>query len=66
MYKQDLEKAKEPEIKLPTFIGSYRKQGNKKKSTSASLTTLKLLTAWITKNGKISKRGEYQTTLPVS
>ena len=66
MFKLDLEKAKEPEIKLPTFIGSYRKQGNKKKSTSASLTTLKLLTAWITKNGKISKRGEYQTTLPVS
>ena len=26
MYKMDLEKAEEPEIKLPTFIGSWRKQ----------------------------------------
>ena len=49
MYKLDLEKAEEPEIKLPTFIGSWRKQGNStcfrswKTSTSASLTTLKAL-----------------------
>ena len=28
MYKPDLEKAGEPEIKLPTFAGSQRKQGN--------------------------------------
>ena len=27
MYKLDLEKAEEPEIKLPTFIGSYRNRG---------------------------------------
>ena len=27
MYKLDLEKAEEPEIKLPTFTGSERKQG---------------------------------------
>ena len=45
MYKLGLEKGKEPEIKLPTFAGSYRKQGNSiKTSTSASLTTLKPLT----------------------
>ena len=31
MYKLDLEKAEEPEIKLPTFIGSWRKQGNSRK-----------------------------------
>ena len=31
MYKLDLEKAKEPEIKLPTSIGSQKKQGNFKK-----------------------------------
>ena len=38
-------KAEEPEIRLTTFIGSWRKQGNsRKKSTSASLTTLKPLT----------------------
>ena len=38
-----------------------------KPSTSASLTTLKLLTMWITMNcGKLLKRWEYQTTLPSS
>ena len=45
MYKLDLEKAQEPEIKLPTYIGSQRKQGSSRKtSTSASLTTLNPLT----------------------
>ena len=40
MYKLDLEKAEEPEIKLPTFTGSWRMQGDSRKtSTSASLTT---------------------------
>ena len=38
-----------------------------KKSTSASLITLKLLTVWIKTNcRKFFKRWEYQTTLPVS
>ena len=51
MYKLDLEKAEEPEIKLLTFGGSWREQGNFRKTlTSASLTTLKLLTMWITTN----------------
>ena len=68
MFKLDLEKAEEPEIKLPTFVGSWRKQRNSRKiSTSASLTTSKPLTVWITTNcGKFLKRWEYQTTLPVS
>ena len=45
MYKLDLEKAEEPENKLPTFFGSKRKQGNSRKlSTFASLTTQKHLT----------------------
>ena len=45
-----LEKAEEPEIKLPTFVGLWRKQGNfRRTSTSASLTMLKPLTVWITK-----------------
>ena len=45
MYKLDSEKAEEPEIKLSMFIGSWRKQGDSRKtSTSASLATLKLLT----------------------
>ena len=51
MYKLDLEKAEEPEIKLPTSNGSYKKKGNSRKiSTSASLTTLKCLTLWIKTN----------------
>ena len=42
MFKLDLEKAEEPEIKLPTSVGSPKKQGNSRKiSTSASLTRLK-------------------------
>ena len=42
--KLDLEKAEEPEIKLPTSTGSWKKQeSSRKTSTSASLTTLKPL-----------------------
>ena len=52
MYKLDLEKAEGPEIKLPMFAGSWRKQGSSGK-TSASLTMQKLLTLWITTNWKI-------------
>ena len=44
MFKLGLEKAEEPEIKLPTSVGSYKKQGNSRKtSTSASLTMIKPL-----------------------
>ena len=43
MYKLDLEKAEELEIKLPTSVGSCSKQRNFRK-TSASLTILKSLT----------------------
>ena len=51
MYKLDLEKTEEPEMKLPTSTGSQKKQVNSRKtSTSASLTTLKPLTVWITTN----------------
>ena len=46
MFKLDLEKGEEPEIKLPTSSGSRKKQGNSRKiSISASLTTLKPLSA---------------------
>ena len=45
MFKLDLEKAEEPEIKLPTSIGSSKKQENSRKtSTSAFLTMPKPLT----------------------
>ena len=51
MFKLDLEKAEKPKIKLSTFIGSLKKQeSSKKTSTSASLTTPKPLTVWITTN----------------
>ena len=68
MYKLGLEKAEEPEIKLPTSTGLWRKQRSPRKtSASASLTTLNPLTVQITTNcGKFSTWWEYQTTLPVS
>ena len=45
MFKLDLEKLEEPEIKLPTSVGSSEKQGNSRKtSTSALLTMPKPLT----------------------
>ena len=51
MFKLVLEKAEEPEIKLPTSAGSWKKQkSSRKTSTSASLTMLKPLTVWITRN----------------
>ena len=51
MYKLSFKEAGEPEIKLPTFVGSETKQGNPRKTgASASLTTLKPLTVWITTN----------------
>ena len=51
MYKLDLEKIEEPEIKLPTLVGRKRKQKDSRKtSTSVSLPTLKPLTVWITIN----------------
>ena len=57
MYKLDLEKAEEPEIKLPTSVGSQKKQESSKKiSTSASLTTLKPVTVWIKQSVENSSR----------
>ena len=67
MFKLDLEKAEiKPEIKLPTSIGSLKKQeSSRETSTSPLLTMPKPLTVWITTDcGKFLKRWEYQTTLP--
>ena len=56
-FKLDLEKAEEPEIKLPTSVGSSKKQDNSRKtSISALLTMPKPLTVWITINCKNSER----------
>ena len=61
MFKLDLEKAEEPEIKLPTPVGSLKKQEHSRKtSTSVLLTMPKPLIVWITTNcGKFFKRWEY-------
>ena len=54
MFKLDLEKAEEPEIKLPTSTGSWKKQeSSRKTSISALLTMPKPLTVSITTNWKI-------------
>ena len=68
MFKLNLEKAEEPEIKLPTSVVSSKKQkSSRKTSASALLTIPKPLTVWITINcGKFWKRWEYQTTWPAS
>ena len=68
MFKQDVGKAVEPVIKLPTSAGSSKKQESfRKTSTFALLTMPKTLTMWITaKCRKFFKRWEYQTTWPVS
>ena len=56
MFKLVLEKAEEPEIKLPTSAGSWKKQeSSRKTSISALLTMPKPLTVWITINWKILK-----------
>ena len=68
MFKLDLDKAEQPEIKLPTPTRSLRKQDwSSKTPTCTLLTTSKPLTMWITTNcGKFFKRWEYQTTSPAS
>ena len=49
MFRLVLEKAEEPEIKLPTSTGSWKKQeSSRKTSISALLTMPKPLTVWIT------------------
>ena len=56
MCKLDLEKSEKPEIKLPASVGSQKKQGNSKNtSTLVSMIMLKPLTMWITRNQNILK-----------
>ena len=54
MFKLDLEKAEEPEIKLPISTGSSKKQESSRKTSISSLLTMpKPLTMWIRTNWKI-------------
>ena len=62
MFKLDLEKAEEPEIKLPTSVGSSENGESPRKTFTSSLLTMpKPLTVWITTNCE-----KYQTTWPAS
>ena len=68
MFKMVLEKAEEPEIKLPTSAGSSKKQDSFKKNIyfcfidyAKSFDCMDHNKLW-----KILKRWEYQTTWPVS
>ena len=55
MFKLVLEKAEQPEIKLPISAGSSKSKSSRKTSISALLTMSKPLTVWITINWKILK-----------
>ena len=67
MFKLVLEKAEEPEIKLPTSTGSSKKQESSRKKHLLMLYWL-CQSLWLCgsqQTGKFFKRREYQTTLPV-
>ena len=68
MFKLVLEKAEEPEIKLPTSAGSWKKQeSSRKTSISAYCLCQSLWLCGSQKNcGKFWKRWEYQTTWSAS
>ena len=66
MFKLDLEKAEEPEIKLPAPNWIIEKAREFQKNI-CFIDYAKALTVWITTNcGKFWKRWEYQTTWPDS
>ena len=72
MFKLVLEKAEEPEIKLPTSTGSSKEQKSSRKNIYFCLIDYAkafdiAFIVWITINcGKFWKRWEYQTTRPAS
>ena len=63
MFKLVLEKAEEPEIKLPMSVRSSKQKENQKNFYSALLIRPKPLTVWITTNcGKFFRKWDYQAT----
>ena len=67
MFKLVLEKAEEPEIKLPTSAGLSKKEEFQKYIYLCFIDYAKALIVWTTtKCGKFLKRWEYQTTWPAS
>ena len=66
MFKLDLEKAEEPEIKFPISAGSLKKQEFQKNIYFCFIDYAKAFVWITTKSGKFWKRWEYQTTWPAS
>ena len=67
MFKLDLEKAEEPEFKLPTTVRLLQKQESSKQISTSDLLTLPSL--WLCGSQQTvenSERWEYQTTWPAS
>ena len=56
MFKLDLEKAEDPEIKLPTSIGSSKKQYNSRKMSTSDLLTMPKPLCGSQQTGKFFKR----------
>ena len=65
MFKLVLEKAEEPEIKLPTSTGSSKKQESSRKTSISAFDYTKAFDC-VDHCGKLWKRWEYQTTWPTS
>ena len=67
MFKLVLEKAEEPEIKLPTSAESLKKQESSRQTSISALLTAKAFDCVdYNKLWKIWQRWEYQTTWPAS
>ena len=66
MFKLDLEKSEEPEIKLPTSIESSKKQENSRKTSSLYWLCPSLWQCGSQQTGKFLKRWECQITWPAS
>ena len=67
MFKIIIEKAEEPEIKLPASSESWKKQESSRKNIYFCFLDYAKAFVWITINcGKFWKRWEYQTTWPAS
>lgn len=60
------EKEQELEVKLPTFTGLYRKEGNFRKISICFIDYAKAFVKIMTNYRKLSEKREYQTILPVS
>ena len=66
VFKLDLEKAEEPKIKLPTFVGPEKAREFQKNIYFCFTDYVKAFECVDHNCGKFIKRWEYQTTLPVS